>query len=268
MEYLIGMMLVIIIGVCILIYHMSKEAHADRLLTHTLNFEELPIDFGELTIFFISDIHKRRVSDTIIENAKGKADFVIIGGDLAEKGVRLDQVKENLKRLKQIGPIYFVWGNNDYEIDTFELRAIMNRLGVTILENTALYLKGHKQSQVALLGVDDLTVGQCDLEGAVSSSVESSFRILVSHNPDIIDLVTPEHQIQLILSGHTHGGQIRIFGFGPYEKGGIKKVGNTLLFVSNGYGTTSLPLRLGAKAETHLITINHSRSRVNDKIGK
>jgi len=268
MEYLLGIMLVIIIGAFILIYHMFQEAHADRTLTHNLIFEELPIDFGELSIFFISDIHRRRVSDTIIENAKGKADFVIIGGDLAEKGVRLNQVKENLERLNQIGPIYFVWGNNDYEINTVEIRALMHRLGVTILENTALSLKGYKQSQVALLGVDDFTVGQCDLEGAISSAVESSFRILVSHNPEIIDMVTAEHQIQLILSGHTHGGQIRIFGFGPYEKGGIKKVGNSLLFVSNGYGTTTLPLRLGAKAETHLIIIAPSRSRVNEKNGK
>jgi uncharacterized protein len=268
MEYLLSMMLVLIIVASMLIYHMFQEAHADRTLTHDLDFQEFPVDIGELTIFFISDIHKRKVADTIIENAKGEADLVIIGGDLAEKGVRLNQVKENLERLKQIGPVYFVWGNNDYEINTFELRELMSKLEVTILENTALYLRNRKMSMVALLGVDDTTVGQSDLERAVCCAVESPFRILISHNPDIINSVTPEHQIQLILSGHTHGGQIRIFGFGPYEKGGIKRVGNTLLFVSNGYGTTSLPLRLGAKAETHLITIKSSRSHVNVENGK
>lgn len=266
MEYLLSMMLVIIIVACIFIYHMYQEAHADRTLTHHLDFQELPFDFEKLTIFFISDIHRRKVADTIVENAKGKAELVIIGGDLAEKGVRLNRVKENLERLKQIGPIYFVWGNNDYEINTNKLRELMGKLEVTILENTAFYIRTHKRVRVALLGVDDTTVGQSDLEGAIKGSNESSFRILVSHNPDIIDSITPEHQIQLVLSGHTHGGQIRIFGFGPYEKGGIKRVGNTLLFVSNGYGTTTLPLRLGAEAETHLITITNSRSQVDDEI--
>jgi uncharacterized protein len=265
MEYLLVMMLVIIIVASILIYHMFQEAHADRTLTHVLNFREFPKDFGDLSIFFISDIHKRKVSDTIIENARGKADLVIIGGDMAEKGVRLNQIKENFERLKQIGPVYFVWGNNDYEINTIDLRKMMSELEVTVLNNTALYLKDDNVTKVALLGVDDTSAGQSDLEGAVSCSVEASFRILVSHNPEIINLVTPEHQIQIILSGHTHGGQIRIFGFGPYQKGGINRVGNTLLFVSNGYGTTTLPLRLGAKAETHLITITNSRSQVNDK---
>jgi uncharacterized protein len=267
MEYLLGMMLLIIIVASILIYHMFQEAHADRTLTHDLDFKEFPVDFGELSIFFISDIHRRKVSDTIIKNAQGKADIVIIGGDLAEKGVRLNQIKENLERLKQIAPVYFVWGNNDYEINTFELREMMSKLEVNVLENSAVYLKGQKRSLVALVGVDDTTVGESDIERAVSYSVDSQFRILVSHNPDIIDLITPEHQIQFILSGHTHGGQIRIFGFGPYENGGIKRVGNTLLFISNGYGTTTLPLRLGAKAETHLIRITNSRSQVNDEVG-
>lgn len=268
MEYLLAMMLVMIIVASILIYHMYQEAYADRTLTHELDFQEFPKDLGKLSIFFISDIHRRKVSNTIIKNAKGKADLVIIGGDLAEKGVSLNEIKENLERLKQIGPVYFVWGNNDYEINTFELRNIMSKLEVTVLENSALYLRKHNVSKVALLGVDDTSVGQSDLEGAISCSVESTFRILVSHNPDIINLVTPEHQIQLILSGHTHGGQIRIFDFGPYEKGGIKRVGDTLLFVSNGYGTTTLPLRLGAKAETHLITITNSRSQVKDEVEK
>ena len=74
---------------------------------------------------------------------------------------------------------------------------------------------------------------------------------------DIQKKLLPEHEIRLVLSGHTHGGQIHILGYSPYEKGKIKKLENTTLLISNGYGTTSLPLRLGAPAECHLITIKN-----------
>ncbi|MEW8985915.1 MAG: metallophosphoesterase, partial [Bacillus sp. (in: firmicutes)] len=100
-----------------------------------------------------------------------------------------------------------------------------------------------------------LAEGSPDLESAVSMAGNSGIRLLISHNPKIIESIRDDHQIDLVLSGHTHGGQIRFLGFGLYEKGGMKKFGKTLLFVSNGYGTTALPLRLGAKAQTHLFSL-------------
>mgnify|MGYP005828541271 FL=1 len=237
---------------------MYNEAHADRTLVQRLSFDNLPPDFDELTIFFISDIHKRLISHTIIENIIGKAEIVIIGGDLAEKGVGLEQVRENLNRLKEVAPLYFVWGNNDYEIDVIKLKELMERMGVTILDNSSVQLKTKTGSVFAVMGVDDYSVGQSDLELALKGTSRSPLKILVSHNPEIMNFVTPEHNIQLVLSGHTHGGQIRFLGFGLYELGGIKRIEKSLLFVSNGYGTTSLPLRLGARAETHLLTIERS----------
>ena len=64
-------------------------------------------------------------------------------------------------------------------------------------------------------------------------------------------------ELSLLLSGHTHGGQIHLFGFSPYEKGRLKKENDLTVLISNGYGTTGVPLRLGAKAETHLISIEN-----------
>ncbi len=95
------------------------------------------------------------------------------------------------------------------------------------------------------------------LDYALLDAEKEGFRVLVSHNPAIMNKIKPEDHIHLVLSGHTHGGQIRLLGMGLHEKGGINKSGKTVLLVSNGYGTTMLPLRLGAKSETHLITIKH-----------
>lgn len=247
-------------GILLLLY-MAKEAFANRLLYHTLFFPEFPESFEQVTIFFISDIHRRNVSDKIITKAVGKADIVIIGGDLTEKGVSFNKVKTNILKLKRIAPVFFVWGNNDYEVEPHLLDTILLDCGVKVLANTAVKFESNSGDLFNLLGIDDLAEERDRLDYALQDAEKNGFRVLVSHNPEIIHKIKPENNIHLVLSGHTHGGQIRIFGYGPYEKGGIKKIGNITVFISNGYGTTALPLRLGAKAETHLITIKNQENR-------
>jgi len=79
--------------------------------------------------------------------------------------------------------------------------------------------------------------------------------ILVSHNPEIHHQIQEADGIDLILSGHTHGGQIRFGRFGLCEIGGTGTVYKAPYLISNGYGTSKLPLRLGARPETHLIKL-------------
>jgi uncharacterized protein len=246
--------LLFIFGILLLSY-MWFEAHRNKVDFIELTFPEFPKSFGKLSIFFISDIHRRLISEKIIDEVKGKADMVVIGGDLTEKGVPFERVAENIRRLKEIGPVYFVWGNNDYEVDYHELDALLLQEGVKILDNTAVRFESAEGEKVSLLGVDDISKNRARLDLALLDADDQGFRILVSHNPGIVSKIQEDHRISLILSGHTHGGQIRFFRFGIYEKGGIRKIKETTLIVSNGYGTTALPLRLGAPAETHLITL-------------
>lgn len=255
---IIGLMLV---GGIILLIYMIREAFLNKVEEHELTFPDFPESFGKVTIFFISDIHRRVVSDLIIQKIKGKADFVIIGGDLTEKGVSFSQVKENLAKLKQIGPVYFVWGNNDYEVDFRKLDATFLDLGIKVLDNTAVTFESTKGDKISLLGVDDCGQERDRLDFALMDAEENSFKILASHFPEITDKILPEHNIRLVLSGHTHGGQIHILGYSPFEKGRIQKLENTILLISNGYGTTTVPLRLGAPAETHLITLKRGQQR-------
>lgn len=249
-------LVVLLFGIGLILY-MFKEAFADRVMQHQLFFKDFPESFGHIKIFFISDIHKRTVSEKIIEEVRSlKPDIVIIGGDLVEKGVPFQRVKENLKKLKSLGSVYFVWGNNDYEVDFRKLDTMFLDCGVKVLDNTAVSFESETGDHFILLGVDDMSKRRDRLELALQDAGEFGFRVLVSHSPEIIRKIKQEHQIQLILSGHTHGGQIHILGYSPYEKGGIKKRKDTTLLISNGYGTTALPLRLGAKAETHMITLS------------
>lgn len=253
------MVYIVAIFVALMLY-MWIEAHRNRVIFHSLPFSTFPESFSRFRIFFISDIHRRRVSKTLIGSLKGKVDLVIIGGDLTEKGVPFSRVKRNIALLKQLGPVYFVWGNNDYEVDYHESDALLLENGVKILDNTAVTFESEQGDRIALLGVDDMNKRRDRLELALSDAEQTTFRILVSHDPRIIEKIKPQHEIALVLSGHTHGGQIRLGPFGLYEKGCLRNINGTMLLVSNGYGTTTLPFRFGARAETHLIELKHKRS--------
>lgn len=253
MVYIVCIILLLGLG---LVLYMLKEAFANRLIKNDVTFHDFPESFGEAKIFFISDIHKRVISDSLLQEVKEhKPDMVIIGGDLVEKGVPFTRVKNNVTKLKKLGPVYFVWGNNDYEVDFRKLDAMLLDCGVKILDNTAVSFESTEGDRLILLGVDDLNRNRDELELALQDVEEDGFKILVSHNPKVVSKIKKEHNIRLVLSGHTHGGQIHIFGYSPYRKGMLKHLKNTTLLISNGYGTTALPLRLGAKSETHLITI-------------
>ncbi|MCM3093065.1 MULTISPECIES: metallophosphoesterase [unclassified Cytobacillus] len=258
MIYLIALAF---IGGAGLLLFMLREAFADRIIYKELFFPEFPESFGEIKLFFISDIHRRTVSDSIIAEIKErKPDLVIIGGDLLEKGVSFDRVKKNLLGLKECGPVYFVWGNNDYEADYHLLDALLLDCGVKILDNTARSFESDEGERFVLLGTDDLSKERDRLDLALEDAGPGGFRVLVSHDPRIINSIKKEQNIHLVLSGHTHGGQIHIFGFSPYEKGRIKELPQTTILISNGYGTTGMPLRLGAKSETHLLTLKKLRN--------
>lgn len=255
MEF-IGIVFIIMIGLFIF---MVKEAFLNQVVNNEICFPDFPETFGDVTIFFISDVHRRKISRKLISKINKKVDIVIIGGDLTEKGVPFERIKSNIDTLKELGPVYFVWGNNDYEMDYHELDALLLSNGVKILDNTAVKFESIAGEKLILLGIDDMNEKRDRLDFALSDAGEEGFRILVAHNPRITTKMSDEHKIRLVLAGHTHGGQIRILGISPYEKGGVKILPHTILLTSNGYGTTAIPMRLGARAETHLITLKQGK---------
>lgn len=256
MSIIISVLIAVTIG---LVLYMWSEAHRDRVRIEELAFKQLPRSFHRLKIFFISDIHRRLLSSDIVETWRGRVDFVVIGGDLCERGVKWERIEENLKRLTSLAKTtFFVWGNNDLEVDLNELRSLFQKYGIIELDNKVKEIERNGE-KIAIAGVDEHS-----LLRSVSAACDRTFSILVCHDPDLAKTLTEPHPFSLILSGHTHGGQIRFFRWGLKEKGTLHKRATYAHLISNGYGTSLIPLRLGAPAEMHILILK----RIIEKMGR
>ncbi|WP_162356374.1 metallophosphoesterase [Metabacillus mangrovi] len=246
------------IAALLFLCYMFWEAHRNRLRRLNLEYADFPAEHGTLTILFISDIHRRSISDKLLRGLPQKPDVICIGGDLTEKGVPLERTRDNLKKLGKIGQVVMVYGNNDPEAGLPNLERILAEEKTVLLRNESYEVPSASGKRIHIAGIDEMKFGWDRLEACLKQPAD--FRIVLCHNPDIHRQLNEQSDVRLVLSGHTHGGQIRLFGFGLYEKGKLHRRAFGDQLISNGYGTTQLPLRLNAPAEAHFITITGKKN--------
>jgi uncharacterized protein len=207
---------------------------------------------GSQNILFISDIHKRSVKEKDLLTDE-VIDAVLIGGDLTESGARAALIEHNLSQLASVGPLYFVWGNNDYQRKKV-LQRLFRKYSVTELNNSSVTMGGGCWT---LAGIEDRSLQLDDLTKALENAAGPV--VLMSHGPDIKEELHSAYNIKLVLAGHTHGGQIRLGFYAPAPLGGITVEKGVPILISNGYGTTKLPLRLGAPPQLHFIRLTEKK---------
>ena len=234
---------------------MFTSAKKRNVIYHTLDVRSLSPEHKKLKVFFISDIHRRKIDKALLKKVDKDIDIVIIGGDLAERGVSLSRISSNIRNLSKLGPLFYVWGNNDREVDEREIRLIMVRNGCVILENENFSIPGHPAWGIS--GTDDPSSGNVDLFATLTDIRKYKHLIFASHQPRILRAVEYYYRPNLLVAGHTHGGQIRIGKLGLTKKGEFRKIKGRGKLISNGYGTSKVPLRLGAPAQSHIITIDY-----------
>jgi len=233
--------------------------------------DRLPADASALRFVHLSDLHLRALRpehDRLVELIDTWApDFIFLTGDLiCGDPPRWPLVGELVGRMHATHGTFACRGNWEVESGppVRELRRMMAGWGATLLVNESRRVRAGGGT-VCVCGVDDLPTGWPDFEAALSGSAGADYVVLLSHAPLAARLAGRHGRVDLILSGHTHGGQIRVpllwrMALPPCTGGftaGLYRVGQTHLYVSRGFGANGpLPVRFRCPAEVTLFELD------------
>ncbi|TVX92858.1 metallophosphoesterase [Paenibacillus agilis] len=255
----------------LLMLSMKKEASSFTVTEEEVFINDLPHTWDGARLFLITDLHRRpfTAEHVSLVARHPSAELVLLGGDIIEQGVALEQAMTSIDQLSKIAPIVMVHGNHDHKYNTAQLDAELTKVGVKILDNTAMRLVKDGES-IWLCGIGDSSSGYADVRSAFApSNSEPSCAIVLAHDPVVIREKLPSY-VKLVLTGHTHGGQIRLPIYGPlrlnhfyrrYLSGWYEIISKHVpnhayrLFISNGFGTSHVPMRWNAKPQGHFITL-------------
>jgi uncharacterized protein len=231
----------------------------------------LPAEFHGLTIAQMSDIHHGPYTglDYIrrcVELVNGlNPDIVALTGDFTFAGRQyLDPCGEVLKGLRARAGIYAVLGNHDYYAGAGQVARVLRNAGCEILVDAKDRVE-YRGANLWLVGVDDLYYGTTDIYHLMRDMPREEPKIVLSHNPDFIEeFAVANKHIDLMISGHTHGGQIRVpligaphvpSGYGQRYVMGLNRRGSMQVYTTRGIGTILLPSRFDCPPEIVLFTL-------------
>ncbi|CEA14772.1 MULTISPECIES: metallophosphoesterase [Methanobacterium] len=250
----------------LLIAYMFLEPYWIETKEITIESDQIPAQFDGKKIVFLSDIHaspnfsQERIDGVVSQVNALNPDLVLLGGDYVDGDSEYVQSTfASLSKLEAPLGVYAVLGNKDPQYVT--LNAIPD-YGITYIGNKGTWIE-ENGSRIRLGGVGDYNNG-AQIQNATTAVVTpQDFVILLSHNPDYFPKVDTS-KVDLVLSGHTHGGQVTFFGlwapsthsdYGNKYRTGVIEENNSTLVVSNGLGTTILPIRFFARPQILVITL-------------
>ena len=246
-----------------------------------ISSSHIPAAFSGFRIAQVSDLHNAEFGKNNTELLKllseSRSDIIVITGDLIDAnhtdvGIALGFAQESVR----IAPTYYVTGNHEAASPQYDtLKAGLEEAGVIVLEDEAISLERNGETITLLgLGDPDFTV-KGDMFGETSAMVstklrnliddESRYTILLSHRPELFETYT-DGGIDLVFSGHAHGGQFRLpfigglaapnQGLFPQYDAGLYTDGGTSMVVSRGIGNSIIPFRFNNRPEIVLVELN------------
>ena len=249
--------------------------------TISISSSHIPAAFSGFRIAQISDLHNVEFGKNNAELLKllseSRPDIIVITGDLIDAnhtdvGIAFCFAQESVR----IAPTYYVTGNHEAASPQYDtLKAGLEEAGVIVLEDEAISLERNGETITLLgLGDPDFTV-KGDMFGETSAMVstklrnliddESRYTILLSHRPELFETYT-DGGIDLVFSGHAHGGQFRLpfigglaapnQGLFPQYDAGLYTDGGTSMVVSRGIGNSIIPFRFNNRPEIVLVELN------------
>ena len=246
---------------------------------YTISSDRLTEAFDGYRIAHVSDLHNTEMgkdNEKLLDMLQeADPDIIAITGDIIDsRNTDIDVALQFTKDAMEIAPCYYVTGNHEARVSEYdELKEGMIELGVVVLEDGRIELEQSGET-ITLLGVkdpsfqtdfffgDSETVMQSKLQEIVNE--EDSYTILLSHRPELFEVYT-ESKVDLVLSGHAHGGQFRLpfvgglvapnQGLFPKYDAGLYTEENTNMVVSKGIGNSILPFRFNNRPEVILIEL-------------
>lgn len=227
----------------------------------------LPREFDGFRIVQLSDVHhspftSRQQIERAVETANSlQPDMIALTGDYVSKErAYAAPCAEILGRLRARFGVYAVLGNHDHWTDAALITDLFRAEGMTVLVNQGMRFENNGEA-FWLAGVDDTMVGLEDLSLALAGSRDDEMKLLLAHNPVVLRRAA-RAGVDLVLSGHTHGGQVSLrserSSSGRQNRRllkGLAHQGNTQIYVTRGLGTVVLPVRFGCPPEVSLLEL-------------
>jgi uncharacterized protein len=244
------------------------EAGWVQVTRPTLPLSRLPKAFDGMTVAFLADIHHGPftpldyVTSVVRTTLALQPDLIVLGGDYSHKHSKYIQpCFDVLAALKAPLGVFGVLGNHDYWHGVTETKAGFKSAKIEELTNRGVWLE-RAGARFRLAGVDDLWMGRVDEKAALGNATREDACLLVSHNPDLAEKLR-DRRVGLMLSGHTHGGQVVFPGGAPFVpsaygqkyRHGVVQAPETTVYVSRGLGTSIAPVRVASRPELTLITL-------------
>ena len=246
-----------------------------NLVEDTFSSPAMPEEWDGFRIVYFSDVHfgpmfsAQRARDLIMKINALNADLVLLGGDYGETALAGVDFFEAIPPIHAKHGVLAAIGNHDLhgsQKDNKKLKETMRHKGIMVLENDCHILRG-KDSVLRFCATDDIRSGKpdADILNGPTPEGQTTFTVYFPHSPDILPgiLTNGQKKFDLGIFGHTHGGQIAPFGHSlhsssrwgdRYRTGWMIERGHEML-ISNGVGTSLIPVRIGAPPQYHLITL-------------
>lgn len=236
---------------------------------------EVPDAFIDFKIAHLSDIHDKNWGETLIAPIQEEnPDIIVITGDLIDSNEPdIYSASLLIEELNKIAPIYFVTGNHEAWSDHYDtLKESLLNLNVHVLENQTVMLQENDE-EILVMGIQDPAFATEDehsltIEARVQelSGQFDGFKLLLAHRPELFESYV-RNDLNLVLSGHAHGGQFRLpfiggliapdQGLFPEYTSGVYEENKTKMVVSRGLGNSIIPLRFNNRPELIFIELTN-----------
>ena len=249
------------------LYLDNKLISTEKLI---IEIDGLPNSFHGTKIVHVSDLHDATFGEKQERLASkiqaANPDYIFISGDLIDSNrYDLQNSLDLIEKIVELAPVFYVTGNHEFATnDTEKIKEALVKIGVNVLSNEQTWLE-KKGERIRLIGIED-PLGGTSVKEALHTleSNTQEITLVISHRPEEFDVYASQ-KIDIVFSGHAHGGQFRIPGLGglvapgqglfPKYTSGAYQEEDTTMVVSRGLGNSIIPIRIFNMPEIVLVTL-------------